>query len=50
VSYYVELPGDAFMMLDAWVSRSVRHDLALEIATAWHRELPSDAPVDRVLR
>ena len=50
VSYYIELPGDAFMLLEAWISRSVRRDLALEIATAWHRELPADTPPDRVLR
>jgi len=50
VTYYVELPDSArWALLELTVSREWQKDKALQVATKWVRELPSDAPPQMVV-
>jgi hypothetical protein len=49
VTLFLEMPQERFALIDTAVSRGVRRDYALDVATSWKRELPADAAADRVL-
>lgn len=51
ITYYLEMPENAhWALVEVSVSREIRQDRALQVATAWLRELPPDVPSERVVR
>ncbi len=51
VTYYLEMPENArWALIEVSASREIRPDRALQVATAWLRELPRDASPEQVVR
>lgn len=50
VTYYVATPDARFALLEMEVSREMRPDRALQVATAWLPEPPATAPSTQIIR
>jgi hypothetical protein len=50
VVYLLEIPQAQFVVLESHVSGQLRGAWALQLAVAWHREIPPDAPPEHVVR